>query len=448
MKIIKNYADYDAPMRLVFTGSAEAEMFTEEVADSLEGVLRYNFYRDPENIGFCSASVGGRPWDGTMWSRDAGVFLRELSEWGYLGTACLLANRLTECCGRDADGYRAFAEHYAPGEKAFGEELDGTSAILIGMSLLCERLADIGTPEIKEIREKLLGFLGEERSPAAYILKRISESGLAGGSGEFGSGYNDDRVYANSVQNCLALYALRAVADALPKGAKLAGQIEKALPGYRDAIKKYFVADGKLVWALDVQTLKPAKEVNESALNKGTALINGAGAMYCDVYGMDMSDFFLKEEAEATFLALLNSPAKKKYFDKYGIYIQFDEHCGGMLSSPSYGQGYACQLALLTGKAEIADRLLCYLARATRCPHPDYVLSRPNSNYFYERFLVDEYFAQPKEKQTIGEGCGALNLVNVAEPLKIARIIAGVSMKNGSRMPHYTRHFTGCEIIK
>lgn len=46
------------------------------------------------------------------------------------------------------------------------------------------------------------------------------------------------------------------------------------------------------------------------------------------------------------------------------------------------------------------------------------------------------------------EGCGALNLVNVAEPLKIARIIAGVSMKNGSRMPHYTRHFTGCEIIK
>lgn len=355
---------------------------------------------------------------------------------------------IRECGGRDADGYRAFAEHYAPGEKAFGEELDGTSAILIGMSLLCERLADIGTPEIKEIREKLLGFLGEERSPAAYILKRISESGLAGGSGEFGSGYNDDRVYANSVQNCLALYALRAVADALPKGAALAGQIEKTLPGYRDAIKKYFVADGKLVWALDVQTLKPAKEVNESALNKGTALINGAGAMYCDAYGMDMSDFFLKEEAEATFLALLNSPAKKKYYDKYGIYIQFDEHCGGMLSSPSYGQGYACQLALLTGKAEIADRLLCYLARATRCPHPDYVLSRPNSNYFYERFLVDEYFAQPKEKQTIGEGCGALNLVNVAEPLKIARIIAGVSMKNGSRMPHYTRHFTGCEIIK
>lgn len=129
-------------------------------------------------------------------------------------------------------------------------------------------------------------------------------------------------------------------------------------------------------------------------------------AMYCDVYGMDMSDFFLKEEAEATFLALLNSPAKKKYFDKYGIYIQFDEHCGGMLSSPSYGQGYACQLALLTGKAEIADRLLCYLARATRCRIPIMCSAARTAIIFMNAFWWTNILRSRKKNRRSGKAAG------------------------------------------
>lgn len=45
--------------------------------------------------------------------------------------------------------------------------------------------------------------------------------------------------------------------------------------------------------------------------------------------------------------------------------------------------------------------------------------------WFYERLLSPDYFSLPEERQTVEEGCGALNVVNVAEPLKIARMIAG-----------------------
>ena len=61
---------------------------------------------------------------------------------------------------------------------------------------------------------------------------------------------------------------------------------------------------------------------------------------------------------------------------------------------------------LLTDRMDMAGRALDWLAQATHTPPRGNVLTRDNGH--------------------LDEGCGALNLVCVAEPLKIARLVAGV----------------------
>lgn len=71
----------------------QALLDTGRYSSSVEGVLGYNLVSDPSDpmAGFVSASIDGWPWTDTMWSRDAGVFLRELVQWGRLETACQVA---------------------------------------------------------------------------------------------------------------------------------------------------------------------------------------------------------------------------------------------------------------------------------------------------------------------------------------------------------------------
>ena len=73
--------------------------------------------------------------------------------------------------------------------------------------------------------------------------------------------------------------------------------------------------------------------------------------------------------------------------------------------------------------------------KATFDPPPKYQLTRDSNHWFYERLLSPDYFELPKARQTIGEGCGALNLINVAEPLKIARQLAGLKFINSKPNP-------------
>src|SRR6185437_8838663 len=56
----------------------------------------------------------------------------------------------------------------------------------------------------------------------------------------------------------------------------------------------------------------------------------------------------------------------------------------------------------------------------------DYKLHRASRYYFYER----TYSPDAVGKITLAEGCGALNLVNVAEPLKVSRLLLGVDDLN------------------
>ena len=95
----------------------------------------------------------------------------------------------------------------------------------------------------------------------------------------------------------------------------------------------------------------------------------------------------------------------------------------------------------------MADRALDFLAQATRNPPRGNVLNRDNVDYFYERYylpeLADAAEAEVTARQPffplhvnghLDEGCGALNLVCVAEPLKVARLIVGLDDVNPAEL--------------
>jgi hypothetical protein len=159
--------------------------------------------------------------------------------------------------------------------------------------------------------------------------------------------------------------------------------------------------------------------------NKGIGSINGVASMYADVLGLQpLASSWTKdfEHSEKTFLQLYNTPLRKAEFDRYGIWTQFDLLAGGLLSSPSYGQGYAIQTMLLSDNMTMAEKALSWLVNATYEPVPEYKLHRDSRYYFYER----TYSPDALGKIPLEEGCGALNLVNVSEPLKISRLMLGV----------------------
>jgi hypothetical protein len=131
-------------------------------------------------------------------------------------------------------------------------------------------------------------------------------------------------------------------------------------------------------------------------------------------------------------------------FDRYGIWTQFDLLAGGLLSSPSYGQGYAIQTMLLTDNMAMAGKALSWLVNATYQPVPEYKLHRDSPYYFYER----TYSPDAVGKIPLEEGCGALNLVNVSEPLKISRLMLGVDDHSRDEIdiiPRLPEGWTGVE---
>jgi len=163
------------------------------------------------------ASADGRPWTNTMWTRDAGVFLRELIHWGYFGHACMTADRLIDYVEKNDEGFYCFPEHFDLGQNGSGSELDGTGAIIISFVLLCERLTSDNPT-----RKKICDFLFKSSSPLQFILKTLEKQPLVPGSGELGGGCGIDGFYYNVVQNGLCRLALLA-------GSRLAELCEKPI---------------------------------------------------------------------------------------------------------------------------------------------------------------------------------------------------------------------------
>jgi hypothetical protein len=258
-------------------------------------------------------------------------------------------------------------------------------------------------------------------------MSQLKTQPLVHGSGEFGCGMGCEGEWDNVVQNNLVMLALLAVGNMSEElGSKgLAEDYHNLAGKVRGNMEKYLVdKDGGWIWCIDPKTLKPEPAVNDSKENKGFSGINGVASMYADVLGLEPLTSSWKgiQHSEETFQRLYRTPLRQQQFDRYGIYTQFDVLAGGLLTSPAYGQGYAIQTMLLYDKLEMADKALSWLANATYNPVPEYKLHRASPYYFYER----TYSPDAVGKMDLEEGCGALNLVNVSEPLKVSRLLLGV----------------------
>jgi hypothetical protein len=415
----------DRPVTLRFFGSPAAELFAREVDESFQGVLQKNFVAETGNgfpAGFVNASPHGQPWAGTMWTRDGGTYLRELVMRGYYQHASLVAECMMSLVEKNQEGFYSFPRFFRGSQPGSGTELDGTSAIVIGMVLLWERLP-AGNPTRNRIQE----FLFNDASPVAYFKSRLRNEPMVAGTGEFGCGMRLPGECYNVVQNNLTMLALLAAANmAEESGNAVRAEEDRHLAAKIDgAMEKYLVAaNGAWIWAIDPKSLKADPAVIDATVNRGTGSLNGVASMYADVLGFDpvASSPKAMEHSRKTFQQLYQTPLRKAEFDRYGIWTQSDVLAAGMLSAPSYGQGYALQDMLLFDDLPMAAKALSFLANTTFSPVPEYKLHRDSPYYFYER----TYSPDVVGKAPLAEGCGALNLVNVTEPLKVSRLLLGV----------------------
>jgi len=431
---------------VTFSGNSDAELYTREVAESLQGVLQYNYVSEGSTypVGFVRASPDPQPWHKTFWTRDGGTFLRELVRWGYLDEAAAEAECLMRLVGRNDAGFYAFPRYFESTVPRSGKELDGTSAIVIGMTMLYKDL-----PAGHPAKDHLYQFLHGDASPVNYLQHELAQRPLLEGEGEFGGGMGVKGSYCNVVQNQLAALALRSYARlADDAGDQAAGRSARAAAEKLDAgILEHFVgSDGAWIWCIEPKTLQPVPAVLNTATNRGFGGINGVLSMYADVAGLEpaVTAEKLYAVSRRTFEKLYNTPARKRQFDRWGIWTQFDALGGGALTSPSYGMGYSIQDMLLFDDPAMAAKALGFVAENTYRPIPEYVLHRSSPYYFYERMYSPEAVGKVK----LEEGCGALNLVNVCEQLKVARMIVGIDDSDPSALalvPRLPRDWTGFE---
>jgi hypothetical protein len=436
----------DQPGTLDFFGSKSAGLFAEEVSNSLQGALALDFVPRQDGLfpaGFLNASPPPQGWTHTMWSRDGGTFMRELVFWGYYQHACQVAECLMNFVGTNSAGFIAFPRYFTPAHPhESGTEMDGHAAIIIAMVSLWQRL-----PPNDPFRERLYDFLHSPASPVRYIDYLLKQGPLIPGSGEFGGG-GPIGLYDNVVQNNLCALALLSAA----KLEDAAGDNGDAKLWRKDAqtiflhMEQYLVAnDGAWIWCIDPKTLKPDQSVLQKPVNVGFGGLNGVGCMTADVLGFDPGAWNqeIVTHSEKTFEQLYNVPDRKLQFEACGIWTQFDRIHDGMLTSPSYGQGYAIQSMLLLDKLGMAGYALHFLAQATfKAPGVSFDHGRLSPYYFYERL----YSPYAKGKIELTSGCGPLNLVNVSEPLKAARLILGVddtSLAEARIIPRLPPTWTG-----
>lgn len=421
----------DRSGQLAFFGSDSADLFTKEVNESFKGVLALDYVSKPDGkfpLGFLNASPDGQPWYGTMWTRDAGTLMRELVFWGYYAHACQVAQCVMDFVGTNSDGFVAFPRFIDPQQGPLsGSEMDGQAATIIAMVALWQRL-----PAEDPFRARLYQFLHQDSSPVRGMHYFIERGPLVPGSGEFGGGKGHDDY--NIIQNNLCALALLSAANLEEE----AGDHATAKKWRKDArtlfhnIEKYLINQrGSWIWGIDLKTMKPNQNDVDSAANSGGGGLNGVPCMSADVLGFDPAAWPWPGaliHGKKTFEDLYNFPLRKEQFEKYGFWAQMNYTHKGLLTSPSYGQGYALQDMLLFDNLAMADHGLDFLAQTTyKSPNLVYSLNqyhytRLSPYYFYERM----YSPEARGKMELTAGCGPLNLVNVSEPLKVARLIAGV----------------------
>ncbi len=412
------------PATLQFSGCEEASLFTKEIQASYAGVMAKNRITDPASIsaGAFTASVDGRPCHDTIWFRDNAAMLRELIHWGRFDAAKALFTALRTLVVPNEEGFWTFPMYTLRGERGSGHEWDGTALIVVSTVLLWERL-----PPADPFRRELEDFLLAPASPVRAVVATIARQQLVAGSGEFGGGLGLEGLFFNVVQNAMIGWMLDLTAARFrpddPRATNLVAQSAAAARTLKAALAAHFIAgDGTWIWALNPATLQPSREAQESPGNQGFGGINAAFSHTADVHGfrlMESGEPWLAPSLQ-TFWSLLARPQRLAQFSRHGMWTQFDRVHDGLITGPSYGQGYALQAMLLMDRPELYTPAANWLARATFAP--EYPITRDSPYWFYERY----YSPDDPIRKTRDEGCGALNLVCVAEPLKVARLMAGV----------------------
>jgi hypothetical protein len=432
---------------IIFYGDSSAYLYSRELKESMEGILKYNFVTDDTVFpaGFVHASPVPQGWSGTCWTRDGGTFLRELVKWNYLNHACIMARCLMKMVARNESGYYSFPQYFDRNYPESGDELDGTSSIILGLTELFKTL-----PDGNNLKQEIYQFLHQSSSPVTYIRNQLKGAPLLKGDGEFGGGCNIQGFYFNVVQNNLSALALEAVADIeqtagdKPRSDSLKLDAERIIAN----MQKYLVSsDGCWIWCIDPVTLKPDSAIINAPINLGFGGLNGVLSMYSDVHGfVPQKNNPVYIHSIKTFQKLYNTPLRKEQFEKYGIWTQFDVFRAGLATSPSYGQGYAMQVMLLIDSLRMVSRATDYFSKQTFNPIAGYLVHRKSPYYIYERMYSPEAY----DKTVIEEGCGALNLVNVTEHLKVGRIMLGIDDSNPDTLkiiPRIPGKWTGYKAV-
>ena len=450
--------DDDAGRRatLSFKGSPEsfAARFSNQVANSWAGIMKHQF--EPRDrfvkainatlpAGYISTSLLGKPWQLSMWPRDTSGFLREAVAWGDLASAKANAEAIMNlgmCC----DG--GLPEHFdgvKPSDNGTAE--DGTANVVIALASLWQRL-DASDP----VAGKIAAFLAPSTGrPLGRWLSSISKPpGLVAGTGEFGSGCGLPMLVYNVVQNSAVAVALRAVAavQRARGSAASAEQLESQAARLRKSMEAALInrTDGGWIWAINTTSLTPTPDLTTPAVNVGFAGIQWGFTLSADGPAGEWTPLQHTSWPKGlsawrkTYSRLANTPLRKRLFEQYGIFAQFDvlnqfdaAH-GGLpgQGSSAYGQDYATHEMLLCDDLGSAGRAIAFLANATQ--HGGQTLS---SDYFYER--MEAPFLSPQDcvngtpfLPMAQWGCGELNLVGVEAPTKTARLILGVDDTNAS----------------
>lgn len=466
LESIKTNISVRTPGIIRFNGSPSAELFTKELEESVRGALEHNLSTEETSDfpkGFAVASLPGHPWDDTCWSRDAGVFLREAALWGYFNEAVLVAGHLLSHVEANPVGYYTYPMFFKHHEKNWGYEMDGTAAVVIGMARLWQRL-DNGIA----IKEKLYEFLAGERSPAAFILKRLKDEPLIGGSGEFGGGWGVEGNWYNVVQNGMlrqALLACAEVEDECGHDAK-AQALRDGASALFGNILKHLVdeKDGSWLWCIDPHTLLPDEAALNHPLTSAAASVNGAGSCYADAEGLEpvAASWPGVAASKATLARVYNgSRTRREQHQKYGMCTFVDSEDTGWLpgwaSWLSYCDCYAAEAMLLLDRTDLLDPTMNWIAAATYMggsPSAGFIakLALGEAEVDFTRPACDFWFTErnfsPDFKGERDIGCGKLNLINVAEPMKLARMMLGVDDRYSGEVyivPRLPDSWTGLE---
>ncbi|MCL2839075.1 MAG: hypothetical protein FWE04_08480 [Oscillospiraceae bacterium] len=431
-------------MKLKFFGDVYAELFTKQLNESLAGGLRENYVSEDEPgfpKGFLRASRKHFTWWDACWTRDAGSFIRELSFRGYIDEAANCANYLIDHVEKNAAGFYSFPRYFnRENLRGSGEEQDGTANVVMGLIELYNRL------ESGENKAKIHAFLTSESSPVRCVLNQLKNSPLIPGSGEFGGGWGVEGLFYNVNQNFLILSMLRLYNKYISQEK----EVEDAISELYGNIKKHFIKNGKFVWCLDMNFCE--YDVSYKPNANGTSSINGiAGAIYDGLF--DGAPEFADEIKNTVFDLIHGEDLRKYLYETYGMLTHtkkfpadHPEEYIGHVSWLAYCECYLGETAILIRDIDMLTKAVRYIVGQTAYgghmpqSYTEQELRAQTNFYFSERNFSPEW------EGIRNEGCGSLNLINIAQPLHLSRVMTGL---NGTLdiKPNLPRGFDGFEAI-